>query len=325
MDTRVMLPYVRIISFTMGCIVLYGIIHAQVAAHVCVEYFTVDHLSLWGLRNPTALGLAWGIIAACGDGLGLGIVLALVARLGPRPALTVRDVRRPLLLLLLAVGLTSALAGLVGYALARAGDVYLPYYAAPSVPQARQALYIVDSWAQDSASTIGPVGGLLVCVWVLWRRGYLERDGLVSRWGQRVWRLIARPWNRSVRPTILARVLTILALLVLVLGTYIICGSWFIAAGDVIPTYFALAAVWPIVLLIFWGVGTAALFAARQPRAAPVFLAFCLVLGVVVAFVLFCLSSSTEASVGEFFLGLDLAVIYAAWRLLLRPSSAVSS
>ena len=95
-----------------------------------------------------------------------------------------------------------------------------------------------------------------------------------------------------------------------------------VAAGDLEPAYFALALGWPIVLLVFWVVGTAALLTARQLRAAGVFLTLCLVLGVVVAAVLFALASSTGASVLETFLVLDLACIFAAWRLLLRPSIA---
>jgi len=320
MGMGAVLPYLRIILFSIGCAVLYGIIHDQVTAHVCVEYFTVAHISLLGIRDPTVLGVAWGIIATWWVGLELGVLLALVARVGSRPKLAVRDVRRPILLLMLGVGLTSVLAGLVGYALARMGDASIPYYYVTDVPPARQALFIADAWAHGNAYTVGAVGGLLICLWALRRRGYAERDGIVSRWGQAAWRLVERTWDTAARANALARVLTILALAVLVLGTYALCGSWFTAAGDLEPPYFALALGWPIVLLVFWVIGTAALFAARQPRAVGIFLALCLVLGVVVAAVLFTLAFSTGASVVETFLALDLAVIYAAWRLMLRPS-----
>jgi len=321
MGVGAVLPYVRIVLFSIGCAVLYGIIHDEVTAHVCVEYFTVAHPSLLGIHDPTALGVAWGIIATWWVGLELGVLLALVARVGPRPTLAVRDLRRPVLLLMLGVGLTSALAGLIGYTLAHAGDASIPYYYVTRVPPARQALFIADAWAHENAYTVGTVGGLLICLWALRRRGYLERGGVVSRWGQAAWRLAARTWDASAWPNALARVLTILALVVLVLGTYGLCGSWFTAAGDLEPAYFALALGWPIVLLVFWVIGTVALLVARQPRAAGLFLALCLVLGVVVAIVLFAMASSTGASVLEAFLVLDLAVIYAAWRLVLWPSS----
>jgi hypothetical protein len=57
------MPSVRIVMFSIACAVLYGVVHDQVTAHVCVEYFTVGHMSLLGLRDPTVLGLVWGIIA----------------------------------------------------------------------------------------------------------------------------------------------------------------------------------------------------------------------------------------------------------------------
>jgi hypothetical protein len=91
---------VRIVLFSLGCAVLYGIVHDQVTARVCVEYFTVGHPSLLGLRDPTVLGILWGIIATWWVGLALGLLLALVCRLGTRPTLTVRDVRRSILVVL---------------------------------------------------------------------------------------------------------------------------------------------------------------------------------------------------------------------------------
>ena len=88
----------RIVLCSLGCAVLYGIVHDQVTARGCVEYFTVGHPSLLGLRDPTVLGIVWGIIATWWVQLALGLLLALVCRLGTRPTLTVRDVRRPIFL-----------------------------------------------------------------------------------------------------------------------------------------------------------------------------------------------------------------------------------
>jgi hypothetical protein len=129
---------------------------------VCVEYFTVGHPSLLGTRDPTVLGFAWGIIATWWVGLPLGVLLALVARLGPWPSLTIRDVWRPILTLMLGVGLTTVHAGLVGYILARSGDASIPHYYAASVPQVRQALFVADAWAHENAYTVGTVGGVVV-------------------------------------------------------------------------------------------------------------------------------------------------------------------
>ena len=52
-----------IIGTTILCCVIYGIIHDQITARLCVEYFTVFHPPVFATQNPTLLGLGWGIIA----------------------------------------------------------------------------------------------------------------------------------------------------------------------------------------------------------------------------------------------------------------------
>src|SRR2546421_8086306 len=151
---------VGIVLFSLGCAVLYGIVHDQVTAHVCVEYFTIGHPSLLGLRDPTVLGIVWGIIATWWIGLALGLLLALVCRLGTRPMLTVRDVRRPILLVMLGVGVTSLVAGLAGYTLARTGSLFMPYTLVTRVPAATQAAFLADAWAHQNAYNVGLLGGL---------------------------------------------------------------------------------------------------------------------------------------------------------------------
>jgi hypothetical protein len=99
---------------------------------------TIGHPSLLGLRDPTVLGIVWGIIATWWVGLALGLLLALACRHGTRPTLTVRDVRRPIVAVMLGVGLTSLIAGLAGYTLARTGSLYMPYTLVTRVPTDRQ-------------------------------------------------------------------------------------------------------------------------------------------------------------------------------------------
>jgi hypothetical protein len=308
------MEYVKIVLFSIGVAITYGVLQDQITARVCVEYFTVGHPSLLGTRDPTVLGFAWGIIATWWVGLPLGVLLALVARLGPWPGLTIRDVWRPILTLMLGVGLTSMLAGLVGYILARSGDASIPYYYAASVPQVRQALFVADAWAHENAYTVGTVGGVVVCVWAWCRRGHTT----IRQLWRRVLRLLAPTWDTSVRPSIVSRLLTIGALAVLVLGTLNLATSWFTMAGDLEPAYFALTLAWPVVLLAFWILGTAALLTARQPRAAAVLLVLCPVVGMIVAAYLFGMPRSTGVSLLESFIILDIGVIYAAWRLVLR-------
>ncbi len=78
-----MAPFVRIVVFSIACAVLYGLVQDQITAHLCVEYFTVGHVSLLGLRDPTLLGLVWGVIATWWVGLLLGVPLGVLCRLGP--------------------------------------------------------------------------------------------------------------------------------------------------------------------------------------------------------------------------------------------------
>jgi hypothetical protein len=60
--------------------VVYGIVHDQVTARVCVEYFTIGHPPVFHTDDPTLLGIGWGIIATWWVGAMLGAPLAIVAR-----------------------------------------------------------------------------------------------------------------------------------------------------------------------------------------------------------------------------------------------------
>src|SRR3954452_10909101 len=97
--------------------VVYGLAHDQVTARVCVEYFTIGHPPIFATESPTLLGLGWGVLATWWVGLLLGIPLALVARLGPRPPRDARSLLRPLAILFGVTALCALLAALTGRAL----------------------------------------------------------------------------------------------------------------------------------------------------------------------------------------------------------------
>lgn len=315
-----MMGYLRIILFSVGCAIGYGIIHDQVTAHLCVEYFTVGHPSLLGIGDPTVLAFAWGIIATWWVGLGLGIPLALIARVGPWPKLTVHDVRGPILLLMVVAGLTSLLAGLAGYVLARTGSAY-PLTVAGHLPPARQALFMADAWAHESAYNVGNAGAILICLWAWDQRARRKPNllTLIAVWRMVRGRILEPSWDRSKRAGLLPRSLAVVTLIVLVLATLGLTSTWFTSAGDVESAYFVVVVYWPVVLFVFWLLGTLTLFAARQPRAAAVFLVLCIVIGLLIAAYLFGAAGSTGVSVLEAFLLLDVAVIHAAWRLVIHP------
>ncbi len=54
---------IAIIFLCVFSAVVYGILHDQITARICVEYFTIGHPPVFGTDDPTLLGLGWGVIA----------------------------------------------------------------------------------------------------------------------------------------------------------------------------------------------------------------------------------------------------------------------
>src|SRR5207245_9454025 len=105
---------------------IYGILHAKSAALVCVEDFTLGHPPLIPSTSPTLLAFAWGVVATWWVGLPLGLTLASAARLGHRPKLLAAQLTPLILRLLATMAGVALVAGIVGYILARRGDISLP-------------------------------------------------------------------------------------------------------------------------------------------------------------------------------------------------------
>ena len=159
---------IAIVILCIGSAAVYGIVHDQITARVCIEYFTIGHPPISDTTSPTWLALRWGIIATWWAGFLLGVPLAIAARVGRRPKRSVQSLLRPILTLLLVMGVCALVAGIVGYALARAGAVaLLEQPLADLVPQNRHAAFLADLWAHSASYFVGFVGGivLLVRVW----------------------------------------------------------------------------------------------------------------------------------------------------------------
>src|SRR5881275_3656828 len=75
----------KILILSVAAAIAYGIVHDQVTAHLCVEYFTIGHPPVFGTTSPVLLAVGWGIIATWWVGLLLGVVLAVAAQAGSRP------------------------------------------------------------------------------------------------------------------------------------------------------------------------------------------------------------------------------------------------
>lgn len=155
------------LAIVITCIaaaVCYGIVHDQITARVCVEYFTIGHppLFVFPTDDPTLLGFGWGIVATWWVGLILGIPLAVAARAGTRPKRTVGSLVRPIAFLLAAMAVFATIAGAIGWLLASAGYVHLTGRLAEAVPSTRHVPFLADLWAHSASYFTGVVGGLVV-------------------------------------------------------------------------------------------------------------------------------------------------------------------
>jgi len=142
--------------------IAYGIVHDQITARVCVEYFTIGHPQLFQTDNPTLLGIVWGIAGTWWAGLIFGLSLAILARAGRRPAFSTKDLIRPILVLLAVMAMFALLAGIVGWILAESGTVFLVAPLAEKVPADKQTLFIADLWAHGASYLAGLVGAIVI-------------------------------------------------------------------------------------------------------------------------------------------------------------------
>jgi len=159
--------WLSIIGLCIGSAVLYGILHDQITSRICVEYFTIGHADIFGTRDPTLLGIGWGIIATWWAGLILGIPLAIAARVGNRPRRSASSLVRPIAILLLMMGVCAMVAGVIGWTLSSQGAVVLTGWLASAVPSDRHVAFLTDAWAHWASYAVGFVGGcvLIASVW----------------------------------------------------------------------------------------------------------------------------------------------------------------
>ena len=165
------LPGVQSLGIVLLCVaaaVVYGIVHDQVTARMCVEYFTVGHAPVFGTDDPTLLGIGWGIIATWWVGLLLGVPLAVVARAGSRPRRSVGSLVRPVAYLLAVMAACAVVAGMAGWLLASSGAVFLVGPIARELPSDRHVPFLADMWAHSASYLVGLVGGIVVMV-LVWR------------------------------------------------------------------------------------------------------------------------------------------------------------
>jgi hypothetical protein len=128
----------------------YGILHDQVTARICLEYFTVAHPRIMESEDPTLLALAWGVIATWWFALPFGLIAAGLARLGPRPQLSVGEVLR---IAALSLAVTGVLAGVAG-AFAWITRPPTPTYWSELIPARQHGRFVVAA-AMHLTSYVG--------------------------------------------------------------------------------------------------------------------------------------------------------------------------
>ena len=152
--------FTRIVATGVFAGVVYGLVHDQITAHLCVEYFTVGHPRIVETESPLVLGLLWGVIATWWAGAILGALLGFAATLGPWPSVPPQQFHRPVLRLLGAMALGAAIMGLLGYVLAQKGQLYLLPWLITTIHPTDPAIYQAVWFAHNASYGLAALGAL---------------------------------------------------------------------------------------------------------------------------------------------------------------------
>jgi hypothetical protein len=148
--------------------VLYGIVHDQFTARICIEYFTVFHPPIFHTQSPTLLGIGWGIVATWWVGAFFSVPMIFAARAGSLPTLRASELLPPMAFLLAFMAASAVLSGITGYVLARTGVVATDWLTFSPLPAMRYR-FMADWWAHTASYGAAFAGGVVLCV-VTYRR-----------------------------------------------------------------------------------------------------------------------------------------------------------
>jgi hypothetical protein len=164
------MAFARIVLLAIGAAIAYGIVHDQITARVCVEYFTIGHPPIFGTESPTLLALGWGVVATWWVGLILGLPLACLARLGRAPKLEPRQLVRPILVLLTVMAVCALFAGVLGWQLATRNVIQLEQFVRLPIPPEKHAAFLADGFAHNASYAVGFLGGFVLLAWARAKR-----------------------------------------------------------------------------------------------------------------------------------------------------------
>ena len=165
-----MIEFAKIVLLGLIAAIAFGVVHDQVTARVCVEYFTIGHPPLFGTSSPTLLAVGWGVLGTWRLGLVLAVVTAIFARLGSRPPVTARRLLRPLAVLLLAVAAASLVFGIAGFFLVARDVIAVDRTLVWGVPPSSHARFVADLWAHRAAYLVGYFASVVLWGWIVRQR-----------------------------------------------------------------------------------------------------------------------------------------------------------
>ena len=174
-----MLERFKIIGLCILAAVVYGEIHDQITARICVEYFNPGHPPIFGgTLNPTLLALGWGAIATWWVGFLLGVPLALCCTVGKWPPIKAQHLVLPLTVTLLVLGGLAFCSGLGGHLAAQRGQYPLDAdLNDPNIPLDLRVRFATVHATHLGSYGFGALEGLALCLWAWWRRRRNWRQG----------------------------------------------------------------------------------------------------------------------------------------------------
>ena len=184
----------KIILLATFAAIAYGILHDQITAGLCVEYFTIGHPPLFHTTSPTVLGICWGMAATFGLGALLGLILALVSQSEGMPPVPIRRLFNSIVALLAVMAISASLAGVIGFALSRRSIICVPAAFAELIPRSRQDRFMTVWFVHWASYLVGLIGASFIIV--------------------RIWRARGRPRVVSIFPHTKAGVIRALILAV---------------------------------------------------------------------------------------------------------------
>jgi hypothetical protein len=161
----------KIIVLCTLAAIAYGIVHDQITARLCIEYFTIGHPPVFHTTSPTVLAICWGIAATCGAGTLLGYVLAQVSQSEGFPPLPMRSVYKSILSLLAVMAISASLAGIVGFELSRREIIGLPGAFVELLPTNRQHRFMAVWFVHGASYLVGITGALSIILRIWLARG----------------------------------------------------------------------------------------------------------------------------------------------------------